>query len=814
MSKLVKGVGPRDANIVILGEAPGKNEAKQGKPFVGRSGKLLNKLLAEAGILRQTCYLTNVVKERPPGNNIKKFIDLSKKKPKISKDGRYYLDSLQRELAKLNPNVIVPLGNVPLWALTSEKGITKWRGSILEGPLGLKTIPTIHPAAALRQYVYRYYILMDLRQVKEESKTPEINLTKRQYILEPTLDESLTYLDNCLGKPLVGFDIEVNSKKEVSCISFSYSKNHAISIPFLNKRGACYFLHEQEKAVWTAIAKVLSDPDTKKVAHNASFDSTFLYRKYNIIPRNIEDTMIAQGLLYPDFKKGLGFVTTQYTDIPYYKDEGKEAMKAQNNMKFWRYNARDSIVLVEAFPKQKKELEKQKNWETYESQRDLLEPLTFMTEVGMRVDIEGLKEKRKKAAKRLSELKDKLVEITGRVINPKSPTQLKQYFYGDEPGDLGLDAYKNRSTGRPTTNETALKRLSRRGFEAAEVLLEYRGLSKMNDTYYNMSFHKDGRMRSSFNPIGTTTGRLSSSKDIFGKGGNMQNLPVGFKKHIIPDPGQVLYEIDLGQAENRVVAYLGSDLNMIEAFENGQDIHCKTAALIFGKDLEEVMQLKKEWEAAGKPPGPNRFCPDIGQGTKPYRYWGKQANHAFNYDMGYRKASLMWEIPEKEARWIYNQYHGAYKGVKRFHKRVNARLNRGRTVENLFGRKRQFLGRWNKIKKDAYSFMAQSTVADIINRYDVCGIYYNQDLFHQVTLLLQIHDSVLFQIPKDLGWPRHEELISEICSMMEPQLNYKGKSFTIPAEVTIMPKHAAYGHEFSSRPSASKLKKAYNTFEG
>ena len=810
MSKLVQAIGPKDADILIVGEAPGKQEVRQGKPFVGRSGKLLTKLLAKAGILRSMCRITNVVKERPKNNSIKQFIDLSKKQPRVTKAGQSYLDSFRREVAQLSPNVIIAVGGVSTWALTQKRGVTKWRGSIITDELGRKVVPTIHPAAALRKYIYRHYILFDLYRAKDESKSPELDRTEREYILKPTFEECVQYLNDCLTQDLVAFDIEVNRNKEVSCISFSYSKHHAISIPFLDSYGALYFLQEQEKALWLLIEKVLSSKTTKCVAHNASFDSTFLYRKYGIVTRNIEDTMIAQGILYPDFKKGLGFVTTQYTDIPYYKDDGKKAMKAQNSRKFWLYNAKDSIVLSETFPKQKRDLKKQNNWQTYKAQRDLLEPLTFMTEIGMRVDVEGLRAKRDETAQKIEDLERELINITGRALNPRSVKQLKQYFYGDEPGDLGLKPYKSRSTGRPTTDETALKRLSRRGFEAASVLLEIRGLEKMRGTYYNMKLHDDNRLRSSFNPIGTSTGRISSSKDIFGKGGNMQNLPIDFKKHIKPDPGHVLYEVDLGQAENRIVAYLGSDKRMMQAFEDGEDIHSKTAGLIFDIDVDKVKAFSKR---AKQGDTSTELFPDIGQGNKSHRGWGKQANHAFNYNMGYRKAALRWEIKEKQAKWIREKYYAAYPGVKRFHARVDKELNDNRTVQNLLGRNRRFLGRWSKIKEDAYSHMAQSTVADIINKYGVNGLYYNQEKFSDLTLLLQVHDSVIFQISKDLAWTEHARLLDELCTMMEPELSYRGNTFTIPAEVTILPRHAAYGHEFSERPTGEALHKAYHSFD-
>src|SRR5690606_27984556 len=126
---LVPPVGPRDAKVVFVGEAPGSDEVRLGEPFVGASGNLLTRKMHDAGILRQLCYITNVVKERPKGNNIKPFIDLSKKHVKTSIVYDKYEEVLKEELSAIESNVIVAVGAVPLWALCRKKGITNYRGS-------------------------------------------------------------------------------------------------------------------------------------------------------------------------------------------------------------------------------------------------------------------------------------------------------------------------------------------------------------------------------------------------------------------------------------------------------------------------------------------------------------------------------------------------------------------------------------------------------------------------------------------------------------------------------------------------------------
>lgn len=787
MKGIVKPEGPLDAKIVIVGEAGGYHEAESGRPFVGEAGRLLTTLMHKAGIIRESCYITNVIKERPPNNKIAHFIDLSKTKPVISSEGEYYLNLLERELSTLNPNVIVACGNTALWALTGKKGIKKWRGSVISDHVGRKVIPIIHPAACLYakdqgsdeggEYLNRYYILFDLQRILRHSAYPDLPLDDREYIIRPTFADCVDYLDSATHTDFIAFDIEImggQKNKEVSCISFSFDKKHAISIPFID-RGRDYFTLPQEAAIWQRIAKVLEGPH-QKLGQNVVFDATFLFRKYGIRCSNLHDTMIAQGILYPDFPKGLGFITSQYTDIPYYKDEGKEKFQSGQDESFWLYNAKDSIVLLEAFERQMEELNVRNNRETYEAQRQLIEPLVFMGELGMRMDVSGMEEMSKKLEEELLVLKGQLQTKAGVDLNPNAPAQLRDYFYIT----LGLEPYRSRKTGKPTVDEKALKRLARRGFEEAQIILDYRRRAKLKGTYLDMRLDPDDRLRTSFNPVGTKTGRLSSSKTIFGTGGNLQNLPKTFRIFVKPDPGFVMIEVDLSQAENRLVAYIAPDMKMMEAFEKGIDIHSRTAGLIFGMNENDVKALDKEFEETKKIT--ERLCAPLGSGDKSWRFWGKQANHALNYGLYYVAASLRWEIPQSEAQFIYEKYHAAYPGVKKMHRWIKQELLSGRTLSNCFGRRMVFFGSQDDIEEKAYGFIPQSTVADIINRWGLCYIYENTNRFPKIQLLNQIHDALLFQIPLSVSWKQQAEMLTDLKHNLEQTLTFRGREFRIPAE--------------------------------
>ncbi len=760
--------GPLDAKIAFIGEAPGSEEEKIGRSFVGSSGQLLFKLSALAGISRDTSYCTNVVKERPVGNEIGRFIEFRSGRALPTAEYTKYENALYEELKTVKANVLVAVGNVALWALCRQVAITKRRGSILTGVDGRKVIPIIHPAAALRQYILQHTIAMDLRRIKAESEYPDIRLPIRQIKLRPSFFDTMQFLDECAASELVAYDIEV-MREQVSCISFANSPYHVISIPFVSE-GADYFTPDQEIAIWKKIDAILSNPEIKKVGQNICFDSTFLFQRLGIMTRNMEDTMIGQAICYPDFPKGLDFITSMHTREPYYKDEGKKWFKlGGSEADFWLYNAKDSAVCFEALSGIRADLATLKNTDAYETQCKLVEPLTYMQLRGIKVDVKGMRAEAERAGIEIERLTTRLCELSGYKLNPNSPAQLKDYFYKVK----GATPYYDRKTGAATTDKNALKRLSRKGYEEAKVLLEIRRLSKLKGTYLDVTLDADNRLRCSFNPVGTESGRLSSSETIFGTGTNMQNLPIEFRKYLMADADCMMYNMDLSQAENRVVAYIAPEPSMIEAFEKGVDIHRLTAGLIFGKKLDEVS------DAAGS-------CP-IGGGEFSERFWGKKANHGLNYDLGYRTFAFLYEIPEAESKFIVEQYHKAYPGVRQYHAWVRNQLAKDKTLENCFGRRRLFLDRWgDELFKSAYSFIPQSTVADKINRHGIMYIYYNQQLFRPVDIILQVHDSIVFQMNyKKYTWEEQAECILRIKQSLESPIQWHNTKFIIPVGLEV-----------------------------
>jgi len=770
---------PETAIIALVGEQPGRQEIISGKPFVGPAGGILDEVIMGIQLPRHSCYLTNVIKDLD--YPLRHYISYEQGGT-YSEAGMKYKNILIEELNSINAKVIIALGWVPLSALCERPGIGKWRGSVIENPLlpGKFIIPTHHPATVLKEYgkgkkggkyLNKLLIQFDIKKGKD-IVTNGFNKTIRIKSIEPTFKVAIEYLlemesDGLAGKT-IDFDIELMNM-EISCVSWASNRMRAMSIPFIDHTGN-YFSVSQEMEIWKLQARILENPKIKKRGQYVIFDAHLMLRNYGIKVKNLDDTMIAQKILMPDYPVGLDFITSIWTDQEYYKDEGKQYFSGGNWPKLWQYNNTDSLMCADAFPQQMVELKKQCNIPTYERQRKMIEPLLYMMEHGIKIDVEAMTKRYDERAIEIEGLREELNKLVGFDLNANSPKQLVSYFYVGK----GLKPYKDK--GKVTTNEKAMVRIARRGFPEARKILEIRRAVKNRSTYLNPAkVDKDGRMRCAYNPVGTRYSRISSAGNIFGTGNNLQNQPHEVLKYFLADEDYVYYNIDLSQAENRIVAYYGNIHQMIECFETGQDVHSLTASLITGLSVDEIKRQNKE----------KIFC-NLGDGLHTWRFYGKKSNHGLNYDLGYKNFSLDLEIPEKEGKFLVERYHLAYPGVRgNYHENIKKQLSKDRSLINLFGRKTVFLGEWgDKLFKEAYSCIPQGTVGDMINEWGVEYVYYNQDLFAPIELQTQTHDSIGFQVPLTSSWNEHALMLREIKKSLEQPLTLpNGNEFSIPAEI-------------------------------
>ena len=792
---LVGPEGPIDAKIAFVGEAPGETEVRIGRPFVGRAGGIFEECLHNAGIARAECYITNVIKERPYKNNIAPFYN--EKKGLFTKAGDEYVKELREELLGIEANVIVPLGNCALTALTGRRGVQKLRGSVLESTLlpGKKIIPTIHPSAINKEYLFRYPVISDMRRIRGESHFPDIRRVDRRFLIDPSYDEAIAYLDDIRKNyKKVSVDIEVVNQ-QMSCIGFAKSPTDAMCLPFIRRDGGLRnrWAEQEEAMLMLLIAEILEREDITIIGQNVyTFDAWFMMKESNIITQGrIEDTMIGHHVVYYDFPKGLDFLTSIYEREPYYKDEGKVWKNPLiSDVKFWTYCAKDAAVEYGCWNVIEKEIDKKGVRETYEFTLKLLEPLVYMQLRGIKSNKAALTNAKNSITISIREKQAELDKMCGGVLNTSSNKQMVAYFYGKK----GITPYTNRQSGNPTYDEKALSRMARKGVREAYLILELRKLRTMAERYLDIELDPDERLRSSYDPTGTRTGRISSSQTIFGTGTNFQNIPPKFKVFLEADDDMVLVEIDKRQAEWLDVAYLSGDANMIEVAEKGIDAHIRTAHLMF--QVPEEM-IKREAKIIGGSTDSGwirqrreEMIPEILQYDPPHsmscRQAGKKSNHSFDYRLSPDGFSFQYLVELKEAKRCYILYHGGYPGIKQWYQQTEAKLSEGRTLTNFFGRKRVFMDRWgDDLFKAAQAYVPQSDIGDLLN-WGIIKIYHDnlEKYMREIDQIGQVHDSLLIQYPVDRLYDLAQALL-KCKEHMEPTMSYRGRDFVIPTDLKI-----------------------------
>lgn len=317
--------------IALIGEAFGAEEEQWGLPFVGAAGKQLDSILADAGISRNECFITNVFMLRPQNNDLKVLccgkrdagacLDLGPLLPAayLQEQYRCEVERLFAELERERPNIAVLLGNTACWAVLGQRAIAKIRGTCrLSHKLPwLKCLPTYHPAAVLRQYDLRAVTVLDFTKVKREAEFSELRRPRREVWLEPALEDIQSFKREFLDRARrIAFDIETDRGEQITCISFAGQIDRAICIPFVDPRkgGSYWPTTDVELEVWNLVRDILDLP-AEKVGQNVLYDIQYLWMKYGIPVRNLaHDTMLLHHSLQPESEKGLGFLGSVYTN--------------------------------------------------------------------------------------------------------------------------------------------------------------------------------------------------------------------------------------------------------------------------------------------------------------------------------------------------------------------------------------------------------------------------------------------------------------------------------------------------------------------
>lgn len=801
--------GPIPARIMLVGEAPGYDEERIGRPFQGQSGQELNRMLTEAGIPRAECFITNVVRQRPLNNDLTHFITKAKKdvtSKHIEYRGRFCLPPvisgvqlLSKEIQMVKPNVIVALGNTPLWALTGIQGITKWRGSMLyaNGDMGTtKVIPTYHPAAVLREWSWRAVAINDLRRAAYyRDPTNFYPKPKWNFIIRPSFNrvwevcrDLLVRLDRETFR--ISFDLETRAG-HIACAGISWNLLDAICIPFMCvERREGYWDADQEARIVQWLYQILTHKNAQVVGQNILYDSQYTWRHWHFVPNVIQDCMISQHSIFSDLPKSLAFQASMYCSYyVYWKDEGKDWAKNMGEDQLWNYNCLDCVYTDEGGQTELKLAKTLGLQDVHHFQQKLFWPVLRTMQRGCRIDLDRRAVLTLEVAAEIERRKQFIHDLLGHPLNPNSPKQMHTLFYGD----LNQTPIMTRATKvappKPTLNDNALQTLSAREPLLKPLINAISDMRTMNiflTSFLKAELDDDQRMRTAYNIGGSASGksapktyRLSSSENAFGSGTNLQVIPSKTSKSVgkaaargstaglgdpysypnirsifIPDEGYTFFDGDLDRADLQVVVWEADDPMLKAALRMGVDIHLMNVYALDNKDpppLEELVEKPlhpKYWDHRGPRKHQREFAKVFCHGTN---YGGQSRTMAAN------TGRLVKDIERTQKAWF-----GAHPGIERWHTRIKAQINRSRFVENRFGYRWYIFDRVDSIIPDAIAWIPQSTVSVVINRIWV-NIY---ELCPEVEVLLQVHDSLAGQYP--IGLPDYRRRIEEVGQIKIP----------------------------------------------
>jgi len=368
-----------------------------------------------------------------------------------------------------------------------------------------------------------------------------------------------------------------------------------------------------------------------------------------------------------------------------------------------------------------------KKLETIYSEVELpLAPLLYrMERAGLKVDPKVLADLSNYIGQELHKLTVKIYQLAGREFNIGSPKQV-----GEVLSDLHIDSGRKTSTGRISTSKAVLEELAQQ-FELPRLIIDYRELDKLKSVYTDALPHQiatDGRIHCQLNQAVAATGRLSSSDP------NLQNIPIRsemgrrIRRAFVAEKGNKIISADYSQLELRLLAHITQDPVMLEAFQKGEDIHARTARLVFGAKTDEEL--------------------------KEARRFAKIVNFAIAYAIEPWGLSQRVGISRQEAKKVIQDYYNTYKGVRRYMEEVPIRAREHGYVRSIYGRIRPLPGisdRNANIRKaaerEAINMPIQGTASDIVKiaMLKVDEEFKRAEL--EARLLMQVHDELLVEAP-------------------------------------------------------------------
>jgi len=576
---------------------------------------------------------------------------------------------------------------------------------------------------------------------------------QEEYRRVDTVEALDALADELTGRERIGVDTETTSTRpmwaEMVGMSLAWAPGRAAYLPVKAPLGAKTLPVER---LAKKLGPILSDPTVEKVGHNLKYDLIILGRAGIPLSGPMFDTIIAAHVLdatRPTYKlDALSAELLNHQCIPIQdvigRGRGQITMDAADVDTVTVYAAEDADIALRLRDVLLPQLEQENLLSLFRDlEMPLMPVLAQMEQRGIRLDVERLREMEQELSKQADALRGRIVGAAGREFNVDSPKQLAEVLFTD----LALPVIKRKKTG-PSTDADVLEQLAA-WHELPGLVLDYRQLTKLLSTYLDAlagCVHPaTGRVHTSFQQTGTSTGRLSSNDP------NLQNIPVRTKlgrrirSAFVAESGSVLLSADYSQVELRVLAHLCQDETLLAAFADDQDIHRIVAAEVFGVKPDEV--------------------------SPEQRARAKTVNFGIIYGQTAFGLSKTLRISRTEADTFIKQYRRRFPAIEEFLSACIRQAKEHGYVETILGRRRR-IGHIEarnptqraQAERLAINSVVQGSAADIIKRamVNIAGRVERDS--RPTRILLQIHDELLFEIPRAAVEAEREMIVEEMSS--------------------------------------------------
>lgn len=703
----ISGHGPTKPDILVVGQNPGREEDRFGRPFVGASGKLIRAELAKAGfdplIDGTQIRYTNIVRCLSPQNRAPT--------PKEIKACKPYLDA---EIAAVKPKYILTLGGPALKALAKEAKITTAHGKFSQVN-GATVMGTFHPAATFRSPQLITEIRNDLARLKRHQEgTLGATQDAFKYRVVHTPDDMQAFWRRLEAAQVYSLDTETNGlfipapDFLIRCIAISF-EDCAWVIP-LEMPGSRYQGDHKRQAAFLRVLAKRAEGKTC-VMWNGRYDNNALHRVHEIALYLDADGMLAHHLLDENQDHDLKYVSRVELDCPEYdlpkkEKENPDLSTSEKREAYWVYNARDAWNTLHNHFRFRKRL--RADFRLNRLYNKLVMPaarvLAEIEREGMTLDLEKYTEVERRVTAERMAAEYTLNMQAGHTVNWNSRDQIADVLFNQ----LGLPVQQQTPTGLPSTSEEAIVDLKGQ-HPIINDLLKYRELDKILGTYlegWKQYIIKD-KIYFTYKQHGTVTGRFSSRLHQIPTDGDIRSV-------ITAPKGWTFVAADLSQAELRRAAERSGDLGLVDAYRKKQDVHWNTVLFMVGAGHmpEYTAQAYETARALRRRRGADAIT-SLATALRTMRFVGvdacvahwkewktartniKRVDFGFLYGMFEKtfiekaKVDYDWICSFEQARAFRTGFFEAYPGLPRWHERCRQLVRIDGYVTNMFGRMRR-----------------------------------------------------------------------------------------------------------------------------